>query len=79
MTMSTFTKGFPAVFVVIWSVCKAFTPEFDVVATGTTAMASKHMMCTWMRESYLDWIIQIPECIAIIINLIFLIKIMWVS
>lgn len=42
-------------------------------------MASKHMMCTWMRESYLDWIIQIPECIAIIINLIFLIKIMWVS
>ncbi|CAO1304274.1 unnamed protein product [Diamesa tonsa] len=70
--------GFPAVFVVIWSVCKAFTPEFDVVSTGTTAMASKHMMCTWMRESYLDWIIQIPECIAIIINLIFLIKIMWV-
>ncbi|CAO1350277.1 unnamed protein product [Diamesa serratosioi] len=70
--------GFPAVFVVIWSVCKAFTLEFDVVSTGTSAMASKHMMCTWMRESYLDWIIQIPECIAIIINLIFLIKIMWV-
>lgn len=35
--------------------------------------------CTWMRESNIDWFIQIPACIVLIVNLTFLIRIMFVS
>jgi hypothetical protein len=35
--------------------------------------------CSWMREAHIDWIVQAPACVVLIINLIFLIKIMWVS
>lgn len=35
--------------------------------------------CTWMRESNIDWIIQVPSCIVLIVNLTFLIRIMFVS
>lgn len=35
--------------------------------------------CTWMRESNMDWIIQVPSCIVLIVNLTFLIRIMFVS
>lgn len=35
--------------------------------------------CIWMQESHVDWIFQGPACAVLIINLIFLIRIMWVS
>lgn len=35
--------------------------------------------CTWMRESKIDWIFQIPACIVLVANLMFLLRIMWVS
>lgn len=35
--------------------------------------------CSWMRESVVDWIFQGPVCAVLIINLVFLIRIMWVS
>lgn len=31
-----------------------------------------------MRESHIDWIIQGPTCTVLVINLIFLLRIMWV-
>uniref|UniRef100_A0A182PN92 G-protein coupled receptors family 2 profile 2 domain-containing protein n=1 Tax=Anopheles epiroticus TaxID=199890 RepID=A0A182PN92_9DIPT len=34
--------------------------------------------CSWMRESVVDWIFQGPVCAVLIINLVFLIRIMWV-
>lgn len=35
--------------------------------------------CTWMRETQIDWIFQGPACAVLLINLIFLFRIMWVS
>lgn len=35
--------------------------------------------CSWMRESNIDWIIHVPSCIVLIVNLTFLIRIMFVS
>lgn len=35
--------------------------------------------CTWMRETNIDWIFQGPACAVLLINLIFLFRIMWVS
>lgn len=32
-----------------------------------------------MRETNLDWIFQGPACAVLVINLIFLFRIMWVS
>lgn len=34
--------------------------------------------CTWMRETNVDWIFQGPACAVLLINLIFLFRIMWV-
>lgn len=35
--------------------------------------------CSWMRESHIDWIFKGPACLALVLNLIFLSRIMWVS
>lgn len=35
--------------------------------------------CTWMRETNIDWIFQGPACAVLLINLMFLFRIMWVS
>lgn len=35
--------------------------------------------CTWMRETIIDWIFQGPACAVLLINLMFLFRIMWVS
>lgn len=34
--------------------------------------------CSWMVETSTDWIFQGPSCAVLIINLIFLLRIMWV-
>ncbi|TMW40493.1 hypothetical protein DOY81_014427, partial [Sarcophaga bullata] len=34
--------------------------------------------CSWMRESHIDWIFQGPASLVLTLNLIFLIRIMWV-
>ncbi|XP_034480117.1 diuretic hormone receptor [Drosophila innubila] len=34
--------------------------------------------CSWMSESHIDWIFKGPASFAILINLVFLIRIMWV-
>lgn len=37
------------------------------------------MKCTWLQESYVDWIFHGPEVACLLINLFFLIRIMWVN
>jgi len=32
-----------------------------------------------MRESHIDWIFKVPASLALLVNLVFLIRIMWVS
>lgn len=34
--------------------------------------------CPWMQETHVDWIYQGPVCAVLIINLTFLLRIMWV-
>uniref|UniRef100_A0A1A9VPS5 G-protein coupled receptors family 2 profile 2 domain-containing protein n=1 Tax=Glossina austeni TaxID=7395 RepID=A0A1A9VPS5_GLOAU len=36
------------------------------------------MGCPWMHETHVDWIFQGPVCAVLLINLIFLLIIMWV-
>lgn len=63
-------SGFPSIFVGFWAVMKAFSEENS---------KQMELECTWMRESNIDWIIQVPSCIVLIVNLTFLIRIMFVS
>lgn len=81
--------GFPSIFVAFWALCKALGNEFEVdearqmtdgVFSSTIELGDpKLTYCSWMRESNIDWIIQGPACAVLIINLIFLVRIMWAS
>lgn len=52
----------------------------DGVFSSTIELGDpKLTYCSWMRESNIDWIIQGPACAVLIINLVFLVRIMWVS
>uniref|UniRef100_A0AAG5DFF9 G-protein coupled receptors family 2 profile 2 domain-containing protein n=1 Tax=Anopheles atroparvus TaxID=41427 RepID=A0AAG5DFF9_ANOAO len=64
--------GGPAVFVTLWAIAKGIT----LSGQDTTNMLQ--IECSWMRESLVDWIFQGPVCAVLIINLVFLIRIMWV-
>jgi hypothetical protein len=64
--------GFPSVIVGFWAVFKAF-------ATHDKGSKEAAIECEWMRETNHDWIIKAPACLVLIINLIFLIRIMFVS
>ncbi|CAD7014199.1 unnamed protein product [Ceratitis capitata] len=65
--------GCPAVIIFVWSIAKIFA----------TSLEKEHfngflIQCSWIRESHIDWIFQGPTCLVLILNLIFLIRIMWV-
>ncbi|XP_049307900.1 diuretic hormone receptor isoform X2 [Bactrocera dorsalis] len=61
--------GGPAGFVVIWAIAKGLTISYDVEKFD--------IGCPWMRETHVDWIFQGPVCAVLIMNLIFLLRIMW--
>ncbi|CRL06927.1 CLUMA_CG019597, isoform A [Clunio marinus] len=61
--------GFPSIFVGFWTVFKAFSSDDE---------NQLELECSWMRESNIDWIIHVPACVVLIINLVFLLCIMWV-
>ncbi|XP_062709819.1 diuretic hormone receptor [Aedes albopictus] len=64
--------GGPGVFVVLWVIAKGIT------ISGLDQATTLEIDCSWMRESTVDWIFQGPVCAVLIINLVFLIRIMWV-
>lgn len=63
------STGFPSVFVVLWAISRAYSDEVSEVK----------MPCEWMAASKLDRIVHFPAFLVLIVNLIFLIRIMWVS
>lgn len=65
--------GCPALVVLTWSICKVFTIPLD-----SERFNGLEIECSWMRESTVDWIFQGPACMVLILNLIFLMRIMWV-
>lgn len=66
--------GGPLIFVGAWAVTKCFYPS-EVLPEHPNKL---QIECSWMRESHIDWIIQGPSFAVLIINLIFLLRIMWV-
>ncbi|XP_058464591.1 diuretic hormone receptor-like isoform X2 [Malaya genurostris] len=66
--------GGPLIFVIAWAITKCFyLPDPPPVVP-----TKLEIECSWMRESHIDWIIQGPTCAVLIINLMFLLRIMWV-
>ncbi|XP_050505663.1 diuretic hormone receptor-like [Diabrotica virgifera virgifera] len=60
--------GLPMVFVLIWAAVKSFVP-FDPENTNN---------CRWFESNTIDWIYQTPTVIVLLLNLGFLLCIMWV-
>lgn len=51
-----------------------------VVKNKIVCMHKQHQLeCTWMHESQIDWIYQGPVSACLVINSVFLLRIMWVS
>ncbi|KAH8407654.1 hypothetical protein KR222_009489 [Zaprionus bogoriensis] len=65
--------GCPALCILLWSIAKAFAPHLE-----NEHFNGLEIECAWMRESHIDWIFKGPASLAILINLVFLIRIMWV-
>nr|XP_032292526.1 diuretic hormone receptor isoform X2 [Drosophila virilis] len=65
--------GCPALCILFWSIAKAFASHLE-----NEHFNGLEIECTWMRESHIDWIFKGPASLAILINLVFLIRIMWV-
>lgn len=71
--------GGPLIFVIIWAIIKPFFPTSSSLEHSSLKNLSKlEIECSWMRESHIDWLIQGPSCAVLVINLIFLLRIMWV-
>lgn len=60
--------GLPLLFIVIWGVVKNFVPYKSDPANS----------CIWFEKHDIDWIFQAPTVIVLLLNLVFLIAIMWV-
>ncbi|KAJ8986029.1 hypothetical protein NQ317_013914 [Molorchus minor] len=60
--------GLPMVFIVVWAVVKSFIP-----ITSDPANA-----CRWFESHLIDWIYQTPTMVVLLLNLMFLLCIMWV-
>ncbi|XP_034141583.1 diuretic hormone receptor isoform X2 [Drosophila guanche] len=65
--------GCPAVFIMAWAIAKAFAPHLE-----NDHFNGLEVDCGWMRESHIDWIFKGPASVALVVNLVFLIRIMWV-
>ncbi|XP_063931809.1 diuretic hormone receptor-like isoform X3 [Zophobas morio] len=59
--------GLPMVFILIWAVVKSFIPS-DADPSS----------CTWFNSHAVDWIYQGPTLAILLLNLAFLLAIMWV-
>uniref|UniRef100_A0A1A9V251 Diuretic hormone receptor n=1 Tax=Glossina austeni TaxID=7395 RepID=A0A1A9V251_GLOAU len=65
--------GCPAVVTIFWSIVKIYTPHLE-----NENFIGLTIDCSWMRESHIDWIFQGPASLVLLLNLIFLVRIMWV-
>uniref|UniRef100_A0A1B0BXB2 Diuretic hormone receptor n=1 Tax=Glossina palpalis gambiensis TaxID=67801 RepID=A0A1B0BXB2_9MUSC len=65
--------GCPAVVTIVWSIVKIYTPHLE-----NESFIGLTIDCSWMRESQVDWIFQGPASLVLLLNLIFLVRIMWV-
>lgn len=61
--------GLPVIFISTWTIAKSLiSPSNDTLANT----------CTWFTPHEIDWIFQGPQVAVLLLNLIFLVAIMWV-
>ncbi|XP_055701842.1 diuretic hormone receptor-like [Phlebotomus papatasi] len=68
--------GAPAIFVMTWAAAKGIASNSHSLQVAPNNKLE--IECTWMRESKIDYIFQVPACMVLVINSIFLSRIMWV-
>ncbi|GAB0096162.1 diuretic hormone receptor [Sergentomyia squamirostris] len=66
--------GAPAIFVSLWAMAKGIVSNSYVLPPNNKL----ELECAWMRESKFDYIFQVPACLVLLINCIFLSRVMWV-
>lgn len=59
---------FPLCFIAVWAILKSFISTEDDPANS----------CDWFNPHLVDWIFQAPQVAVLLLNLIFLVAIMWV-
>ncbi|KAL5288155.1 CRHR2.2 family protein [Megaselia abdita] len=64
----------PLVAIVAWSIAKIYAEPLETEDN----LFGLEIDCSWMRESHIDWIFKGPACLALLLNLVFLARIMWV-
>ncbi|XP_055309678.1 diuretic hormone receptor-like isoform X2 [Sitodiplosis mosellana] len=67
--------GCPAIIIAIWTAVKSFAPINESDGPNRQPV---QMKCTWMHESHVDWIFHGSKMACLLVNLFFLIRIMWV-
>nr|XP_024218615.1 diuretic hormone receptor-like [Halyomorpha halys] len=63
--------GLPVAVIIVWVIARFNASDMPEVPPGTK-------QCTWMNQSWSDWIYQVPAILVLAINLLFLVRIMWV-
>ncbi|KAK9890907.1 hypothetical protein WA026_012249 [Henosepilachna vigintioctopunctata] len=58
----------PMLFIAVWTICKSFISSSD----------DPDNTCSWFEYHLVDWIFQGPQVTVLLLNLIFLVAIMWV-
>ncbi|XP_077287141.1 diuretic hormone 44 receptor 2 isoform X2 [Arctopsyche grandis] len=74
---ATIGWGAPAIFITIWTVARIFIPS-DPDAPELHEFGGLSMVCVWMRENPCDWIYKGAAMAGLSLNLLFLVRIMWV-
>ncbi|XP_031631545.1 diuretic hormone receptor-like isoform X2 [Contarinia nasturtii] len=67
--------GCPGIIIAIWTAVKSFA---TIDESNGLNRPTVQMKCTWMHESLVDWIFHGSELACLLVNLFFLIRIMWV-
>lgn len=73
----------PTFFVFVWAIVKSFLPVQDVengapITMDEASAGNLWSHCPWMRPHAVDWIHQGPTVAVLLLNLHFLLAIMWV-
>ncbi|XP_055379199.1 diuretic hormone receptor-like isoform X2 [Condylostylus longicornis] len=66
----------PAIIVISWAIPRSIVSSSE--ESNDLAHLKLAIECPWMKESEIDWIFKGPIIAALILNLLFLLRIMWV-
>ncbi|XP_045026799.1 diuretic hormone receptor isoform X6 [Daphnia magna] len=73
-----FVEGIPLPVVIVWAVVKANWFTYTSTEGHKLDLESFLASCPWMAANSYDWIYMTPAIIVLFVNILFLVKIMWV-